>query len=68
MQTDVLVELFKAEMLNRFRRRLIVHEALRRAYRERTGRELTRESDYSADDKRRALRILKADNVWRTLL
>ena len=50
----------KARLLERFKRVLDAHDALAEAYRERTGLELTRESDYTPGDLKRASRILRS--------
>ncbi len=62
MPTDdpLLVELFKAAVFSKFMRALEVHEALRQAYLERSGIELQPDSDYTLDDVRRAVRILRS--------
>jgi hypothetical protein len=62
LQTDdPLLDLFKADVLTRFKKALHVHEALSQAYRERTNLELQRDSDYTPEDVKRALRILRAN-------
>jgi hypothetical protein len=57
---DPILELFGADVFARFKRSLEVHEALRAAFKERTGTELQPDSDYTLADVRRADRILKA--------
>jgi hypothetical protein len=63
LSTDkpILLELFCADVLTRFKKALYVHDALCQAYKERTGLELRPESDYTTEDVRRALRILRAN-------
>jgi hypothetical protein len=62
MPTDkpILLELFCAGLLARTTRAIYVHDALSQAFRERTGLELQPDSNYTAGDVERAIRILRA--------
>ena len=57
----LVADLWGASLLTKFKRALHVHEALAQSYQERTGEELRPESDYTTEDVRRALRILRAN-------
>jgi hypothetical protein len=62
LQTEkpLLLELFKADLLAHCKRWIYAHDALSQAYRERTGLELQPDSNYTAGDVERAIRILRA--------
>ena len=60
---DPIRELFCCHVMEQFKRALLAHDALATAYRERTGRELQPDSDYTVEDIRRASRLLRSQTV-----
>ena len=55
------LDLWGARLFTRMKKVIDTHEALREAYRERTGLEFERDSPYTADDVKRANRILRSN-------
>jgi hypothetical protein len=59
---DPILELFGLKAMAYFKRALRVHDAMCRAYEERTGKQLQRDCpDFTVADHRRASRILRSE-------
>jgi hypothetical protein len=52
-------DLFKCHVMSMCKKAIAVHDCLSRAYHERTGLVLERDSDYTLEDLRRASRLLR---------
>jgi hypothetical protein len=62
---DPIRELFIADFMASFKLAMEVHDAVARAFEERTGKTLERDSPVTVHDMRRASRILRAEGTQR---